>query len=167
MKALLLLGVLANSSFAADPILPRITPQALARRQLATPMANLEKPTEGDAVVVRQEGQSILKQSLILHDGKNWTIIPKGSVVFLPAVLQARVDAKPAGNLLTYSEFLVQNRNWITTTEVTFDQAAGKEPLPVERVQFWSKQDKLVIAVHQSGPISVIVASKPQPITKR
>jgi hypothetical protein len=167
MKAVLLLGVLANSSFAAEPILPRITPQALARLQQATPMANLEKPTEGDAVVVRQEGQSILKQSMILHDGKNWTIIPKGSVVFLPAVLRERVDAKPAGNLLTFSEFLVQNRNWITTTEVTFDQAAGTEPLPVERVQFWSKQDKLVIAVHQSGPISVIVASKPQPITKR
>ena len=167
MKAVILFAGLASTLFAAEPILPRITPQALVKLQQATPMAALEKPAEGEATVVHEEGQSILKQSMILHDGINWTIVPKGSVIFLPPALKARVDAKPIGKLLTFADFLVQNRNWITTNEVSFDQAAGTEPLPAARVAFWSKQDKMVIAVHQSGPISVLVASEPQNITKR
>ena len=45
--------------------------------------------------------------------------------------------------------------------------AAGTEPLPAERAGFWAKQDKVVIAVHQNGPISVQVAPQTPAITQR
>lgn len=166
MKILLTLLALTLNSFAGTPVLARITPEALAKLQNNSPMTRLEVPTEVKARGTDAERPSIIKDSLILHDGKNWTLIPKGSVIFLPEILKSRVDAKPCGNLLTFAEFIVQNRNWITTNEVSFDQAAGNKALPAERLDFWSKQDKIVVAVHQSGPISVVLESSKQ-LTKR
>jgi hypothetical protein len=163
---LTLLAALATSALAGQPVLVRITPEALTKLQQGTPMTRLEKPA-ATTQVARPTEQSIIKQSMILHDGKNWTLVPKGAVVFLPEAMKSRVDAKPVGRLLPFAEFLTNNRSWITTNEVSFDQAAGTEPLPAERAAFWSKQDKVVIAVHQSGPISVTVGKADPTITQR
>ncbi len=130
-------------------------------------MARLQTASGSDATVSRPTDQSIVKQSMILHDGKNWTLVPKGAVIFVPTVLKDRVDVKPLGNLLAFNDFLTANRAWITTNEVSFNQAAGTEPLSAERTAFWAKQDKVVIAVHQSGPISVNPSKATQAITQR
>ena len=167
MKTALILCALATHGLAVSPIVPRITPAALLKLQQNNPMMLLPKPVAGEAKVTTPANQSIIKQSLILQDGKNWTLIPKGAVIFLPEAMKSRVDAKPIGHLLTFIDFITLNRNWITTNEVSFDQAAGNVPLPAERVSFWAKQDKVVIAVHQSGPISIRIAAEPQIITKR
>ena len=167
MKATLLLLALASGAFAQIPVLARITPAALAKIQQNNPIANLPKSQDASAKVERPLEQSIIKQSMILHDGANWTIVPKGAVIFLPEALKNRVDVKPVGTLLPWSEFLSKNFGWITTNEVTFDQAAGNIALPAARVAFWAKQDKIVVAVHQNGPISVNVAKTPQAITQR
>ncbi|MEO8616735.1 MAG: hypothetical protein ABI600_16445 [Luteolibacter sp.] len=167
MKTALILCALVTSSLADSPIVARITPAALAKLQQNNPMIQLPKPAAGEAKVTTPANQSIIKQSMILHDGKNWTLIPKGAVIFLPEAMKSRVDVKPVGNLLTFIDFITINRSWITTNEVSFDQAAGNVPLPAERVSFWAKQDKIVVAVHQSGPISVRLAAEPQTITKR
>ncbi len=167
MKTALILCALVSSSLAAGPIVPRITPEALTKLQQHNPMMQLPKPAVGEAKVTTPANQSIIKQSMILHDGKNWTLVPKGAVIFLPEAMKSRVDVKPVGNLLTFIDFITLNRSWITTTEVSFDQAAGNAPLPAERVSFWAKQDKIVVAVHQSGPISVRINAESQTITKR
>ena len=81
--------------------------------------------------------------------------------------MKGRVDVSPVGTLLSWSDFLIQNRNWITTTDISFDQAAGNEAMPAERAAFWAKQDKIVIAVHQNGPISVRIATESMTLTQR
>lgn len=164
---LLLCGALATSAFAGPPVLARITPQALAKLQQSSPMAALQKPAPGQASVSRPNDQSIIKQSMILHDGKNWTLVPKGAVIFLPEAMRSRVNVKPVGTLLAWSEFLAKNYAWITTNDVSFDQAAGNKPLPAERVAFWGMQEKVVVAVHQNGPISVRVSTENQTLTQR
>jgi hypothetical protein len=90
----------------------------------------------------------------VLHDGSRWTIVPVGSVVHIPERMKSRVGATPSGELLAWQDFLALNRAWISTCEVSFEQASGKDPLPAERTAFWAKQDKIIVAVHQSGPIS-------------
>ncbi|MES2925046.1 MAG: hypothetical protein V4819_26050 [Verrucomicrobiota bacterium] len=155
MKSALFLCVLANSAFAAVPILPPITSADLAKLQQNNPMTILQTPAKADSSVRRPENQSIIKQSVILHDGTNWTLVPKRAVVFLPEAMKSRVDVKPAGSLLSWSAFLAKNQAWLTTTDVSFEQATGKKPLQPERVAFWTKHDKVVIATHQRGPISV------------
>ncbi|MBC8128540.1 MAG: hypothetical protein H8M99_15480 [Gloeobacteraceae cyanobacterium ES-bin-144] len=167
MKTTLILCALAIHSFAAQPILVRVTPEAIAKLQAKVPMTTVAKPAGGEEKVARPENQSIVKQSTILHDGQNWTLVPIGSVVFIPEALKSRVNVKPLGTLLSWTDFLTKNRSWITTNEVSFDQAAGNEAIPSERSAFWAKQDKIVVAVHQFGPISVRI-SEPTPIlTKR
>jgi hypothetical protein len=163
MKAALLVCAMANCAFAAVPIVARITPDALAKLQQESPMALLPPPpAKGESNVRRPEAQSIIKQSLILNDGKNWTLIPKGAVLFLPEAMKCRVDVKPSGPLLVWRDFLARNQAWITTNDISFDQATGKKPLQAERVAFWPKQDKVVIATHQNGPITVRVSKETQ-----
>jgi len=167
MKNTLLLCALATHALGSQPVLVRVTPETLAKLQARDPMIRLVKPAQNEAKVARPLNQSIIKQSTILHDGKNWTLVPNGAVVFLPEALKSRVNVRPVGTLLPWSEFLTKNPSWITTTEVSFDQAAGNETLPAERTEFWAKQDKIVVAVHQTGPISVRVAAASPTLTKR
>lgn len=154
MKATLILCALASHTLAATPITKRITPETLIKHQALDPMSRLVKPEQGKAKVFRPDNQSILKDSTILHDGRNWTLVPIGAVVFTPDGLKSRVNAQPTGGLLSWNDFLTANRSWISTCEVSFEQATGKDALPVDHTPFWSKQNKIVIAVHQRGPIS-------------
>ncbi len=165
MKISALLLALASSAMADQVIAPRITGAELAKLQQQSPLKTLQKPAPAQANTPAAEPPSIVKQSVILHDGKNWTLVPKGSVVFIPAALANRVNVKPVGTLLAWADFFVKNRSWITTNDVSFDQAAGNQPIPAERVAFWSKQDKIVVAVHQTGPISVKLPDQSQAAT--
>lgn len=167
MKTTLLLCALAVNGFAAQPVLPRVTPETLAKLQQIDPMARLDNPAAGKAKVARPVDQSVIKQSTILHDGNHWTLVPTGAVVFLPNGLRERVVAKPMGSLIPWADFLANNRSWITTHEVTFEQAAGDAPIPAQHATFWAKQDKIVIAVHQNGPISVRLPDTTRNITRR
>lgn len=167
MKTALFLCALAANALAGQPVLVRVTAETLANLQKRDPMIRLEKPADDTAKVARPLNQSIIKESTILHDGKNWTLVPNGAVVFLPEPVKSRVNARPVGTLLPWAEFFAKNRSWLTTTDVNFDQAAGNEPLPAERAAFWAKQDKIVVAVHQNGPISVRVAKEAPTLTKR
>jgi len=168
MKASLLLCALAvSTAFAGPAILPRITQEELVKRQQSNHAPTLQQPAEGEAKVVHPEEQSIVKQSTILNDGRNWTIIPKGAVIFMPDKMREHADSKPVGTLLSWSDFLARNFAWVTTNEVSFNQAAGNEAIPANRAAFWAKQDKVVVAVHQGGPISVRIATTDNNVTQR
>lgn len=129
-----------------------------------SPFARLpQDPPAADAgkEIARTKNESIVSQSTILHDGECWTLVPKGAVLHTPGSMKARVGAKPLGSLLPWSEFLVKNRAWLATQEVDLTQASGQRPLPADRAEAWAKQDKIVVAVHYAGPISVR-AAEPQ-----
>jgi len=162
MKAYLFLcTALSGSALATPPMTDRITPAQMAElQQTESPMVALQKQqkaSEAEAKVVRPGDQSLIKQSEILNDGTHWTLVPKGAVLHVPAARAASVGAKPLGTLLSWNDFLVANRAWLSAEEITYDQAAGNQKLPVNRTDYWKKQDKVIVAVHQGGPISVKV----------
>ena len=167
MKFTVFLLALAAQAFSAQPMVPRITLQDLAKLQQMDPMIRLAKPAADEIRVARPQNQSIIGESTILSDGTSWTFVPNGAVVFLPNAHKPRVGVKPAGILLPWVDFLTHNLNWITTVDVTIAQAAGKDPLPAERAAFWTTQDKIVVATHQSGPISVRVPDTSRKIAKQ
>lgn len=167
MKTTLLFCALAANVFASTPILVRVTPQTLAELQMRDPMIRLVSPPEGNSNVVRTGTQSIIHDSTILHDGKNWTLIPKEAVVFLPKAMKSKVNARPVGTLMPWAEFLTKNQSWVTTSDVTFDHAAGNEEIPAGISKAWASQNKIVVAVHHGGPISVRLAESPPALTKR
>lgn len=152
--------------FAAQPILVRITPDTLARLQAKDPLIRLVQP-EADTPSPKEEpAPSLIGSSTLLHDGECWTLVPEGAVVHLPSSLKSRLVAKPVGTLLPWNAFLERNRTWLGTVEVDFEQAAGNEALPSRFKDSWNQQDKMIVATHCLGPISVRVASSPQPASR-
>ena len=153
---LILFASLAGAAFASPVIKDRITPEEIAQRQKSAPVAVIQQAADGkDAAVARPGGESLIQQSDILSDGHNWTLVPKNAVLHVPQALANRVGAKPLGRLLAWTDFLTVNRGWLFTEEITFDQAAGKTPIPPSRSEFWKKNGKVIVAVHLGGPISV------------
>lgn len=165
MKTTMFICALALNATAAQPVLVRVTPATLARLQARDPMIRVVNSDETKAST--PACHVINKESTILHDGKNWTLVPNGALVYLPAAMKERVNAKPVGTLLPWNEFLEANKSWISAAEVTFDQAAGNAELPANSTESWAKQDKLVVTVHQNGPIPVRIASMLPALTSR
>lgn len=168
MKILSILSFVALTGLAgAQTVLTeRITPEQFAAMKKPSPLDNLpQTDATAEKQVLRSGDQSIIRQSDILTDGTHWTLVPKGAVLHVPAAMASRVGSNPAGKLLPWMDFLVANRAWISTEETSFDQAAGKVPLLAERRASWQKFNKVVVAVHQGGPISVIVPEKPATTT--
>ncbi len=158
---------LASQFCHAQLILERVTPESLAKIRQESHVATAPSENVPENQIARPTEQSIIRDSTILNDGKNWTIIPRGAIVYLPEALKAKTTGKPVGTLLPFIDFVSRNPSWITTNEVTFDQAAGNEALPPTKIAFWAKQDKLVIAVHLRGPISVQIPKTIPALSKK
>jgi hypothetical protein len=157
MKSPLFLMTLAvATAIGAPQMTDRITPEEIAARRKSSPMKVVDTPSVAAGPAAARPGEpSLIKQSDILSDGHNWTIVPKGALLHVPEALANRVGARPIGTLLVWNEFLTVNRGWLFTEEVTFAQAAGKAPIPASRTEFWQKNGKVIVAVHLGGPISV------------
>ncbi|MDP3851621.1 MAG: hypothetical protein Q8Q59_14030 [Luteolibacter sp.] len=157
MKITLFLCALAlNAAAAAQPVLVRVTPATLARLLAKDPMIRVVNTDE--TMAVRPVSRAINNESTVLHDGENWTLVPTGALVHLPAAMKSRINAKPVGTLLPWNEFLNENQSWITIAELTFDQAAGNEEFPVNSEELRAKQDKVIVTVHQNNPAPVRIA---------
>ncbi len=161
MKTPALILLMAGTAAATPLVLPRTSQETLARLQGIDPLARYQRPEAVAAPAAARP--SIIRQSTLLHDGVHWTLVPAGAVVHVPASLKQRVGTAPAGTLLPWSDFLALNRGWLTTVEISLEQASGKQALPAERAAFWEKQDRIVIATHRGGPIS-LHQSEPQPL---
>lgn len=167
MKSALTLCALVASVNAAQPILVRVTPETLARLQKKDPMIRLVDANGEDIEVQRPPAASVVARSTILHDGKHWTLVPNGSVVHVPETLKAKVNSRPVGTLLPWSDFLARNGAWLKAAEISFDQAAGNEALPETSLADWKRSDKMVVTVHHMGPISVLPPSPDTTTAKR
>ncbi|MEM1085687.1 MAG: hypothetical protein AAGI48_16385 [Verrucomicrobiota bacterium] len=141
----------------AAPMKDRVTGEELSARRMAnaSPVSTLAQPTAEEQRVNRPSQQSIINQSVILTDGNNWTLVPRGAVLHLPEAHKAKIGGRPVGNLLPWKQFIAVNRAWISAEEITLRQAEGVHKLDERRVAFWPKQDKIIVATHLGGPISV------------
>lgn len=151
------IAALLGSAVAVEPMTDRITDEELSARQAdsESPIAVLELNLDVSGKVIRPAKQSIIAQSVILSDGTNWTLIPRGAVLHQPPAQKAKVNARPIGNLLSWSRFLSMNRAWLSSEEVSLPQAKGERAIDDSHRAHWTKQDKVIIAVHFGGPISV------------
>lgn len=158
---------IALATASAKPVLVRVTPETIARLQQRDPLVRLEKPTDESQRIVRPRHTSVVKESTILHDGTHWTLVPNGAVIHLPEAQRERINARPVGKLMPWPEFLARNSAWLTTREVSFDLAAGNEKIDPAVLNEWKSGDKIVIAVHQQGPIRVKLGVANPELTSR
>ena len=105
--------------------------------------------------------QDLWQSSEILCFGDAMTLVPKHAVIQVPKNLAARLKLGSGAQLVTWSNFYPANRSWITTVEVSVEQAEGKVPLSVQTKELMTKSGKVVVATYDGNPISVLPTSAP------
>jgi hypothetical protein len=120
-----------------------------------------QKPAPGPDPSKLNMPKGIISQSDFLSFAGRATLVPKRAILHIPPNFADRVKLQPGSRIQTWSEFHAMNQAWITTVEVTRVQAGGHEALAEELTQRIGKSTKLVVAVYQGGPISVLPLKVP------
>ncbi|MFK5922240.1 MAG: hypothetical protein QM496_08680 [Verrucomicrobiota bacterium] len=94
----------------------------------------------------------------ILVAGDEHTVVPEGAVINLPTKLAAMVVKKPKGALLIWPEFIKKYARFVTTREVSWQTAKGEDPISDKEKKAFMIGGKVVVAVFNKNPISVIEA---------
>ncbi len=152
------LGHATASPTASTPVMRDVaTHDSLARdlrvAEQADPMKNLAATTGEDPAAQNRPADLLDRSDMLTFNGLS-TLVPKRAILVIPEKMKDRVAAGAGTRLVSWSEFLVANRAWITTEEVTYQQAAGAEGLPEETTDRIGKSTNLVVATYLGGPIS-------------
>ncbi len=124
---------------------------------------NKSRPlTEKPLVTIKK--RSLIGSSTLLAHGAHWTLVPKGSVIHVPARLKDKVVSKPTGTLISWKKFLVSNYGWLHTHPVKMTQAQGREKIDQKTIKAYKTMGKLVVATCAQGPISVAPKSLTPPV---
>ncbi|KAB2640441.1 MAG: hypothetical protein DVB25_04040 [Verrucomicrobia bacterium] len=161
-----LCAVLAGLAAAAPPVMK----DAATHEQLARQLRKTEQEDPMPRVTPSQAAnpppkpaQDLLSQSDILCFGGMATLVPKHAVLLLPTAMTSRSEFTAGSTLMGWAEFYAQNRGWISTVEVTNEQAAGSLPLAADVTQRLKDGTRVVVATYQGGPISVLPPKVPPP----
>lgn len=121
------------------------------------------KPASGaDPSVANKLGDLISRSDIICYRGQA-TLVPKRAVLHVPKAISDRIGMKEGARIGSWTEFLNANRAWIRTVQVTRVQAEGNDPMPEETLKSFEKEQRLVVATYQEGPISVLPLKVPEP----
>lgn len=104
----------------------------------------------------------IVERSTIISGAGGWTIVPKASVLHVPAGYQKRINGARKGKLLSWKDFHAKNRSWIRLYPVSITQATGETPLTEEAIASLKRTGVLAVATCKGGPISVKLTTEPK-----
>lgn len=128
--------------------------RALQQSQQSDPMKSL--PTSNVPDPSLNLPKDLVSQSDFICVAGAATLVPKHAILKVPAAYEARTRFQDGSRILNWTEFHAANRSWITTIEITPDQAAGKVPLSDELNATIAKSTNLVVATFKGGPISLL-----------
>ncbi len=136
------------------------TSEALNKRKSAAKLGFSEAQWAEQAPAGETRRYDIYKDSIILQQGDSHTVLPRNSIVHLPNSLKQKVVTRPHGTFVAWPQFYLKNRNWIFTHEINLKQAQGAAPLKEGIQKQFERINRLVVAIHQNNPISIL--SPPQ-----
>lgn len=133
-----------------------------ARKAKEETPAPVFTPAEGpDPSVANKLGDLIARSDVLCFQGRA-TLVPKRAVLHVPKSLAGRLGMQEGSQLGSWTEFLNLNRGWIRTVAVTRVQAEGNDPMPAAVLESFAKEQRVVIATYQEGPISVLPLKVPE-----
>ena len=124
-----------------------------------TPVANKGEVSGQKQAKPKAKTPSLYRNAHILVTRGQHTIIPKGSIIYLPSKDKAKVTETPSGKFTFWPDFVKKNKNWIWLYEVTLKQARGIEPIPEAKLKEFAKLNRTVVATYRKNPISIIPRS--------
>ncbi|MEP4078706.1 hypothetical protein [Haloferula sp.] len=103
---------------------------------------------------------NILKQSDVISFGGYATLVPKRAILAVPDRFEKYLELKPGTKIIGWLDFYAKNRGWITTVEVSRQQAQGRIDLGENTHERIGKSSTLMVATLMGGPISVFPPEK-------
>jgi len=125
------------------------------KAEQADPMRNMPPAKGVDPSTVNQP-KDLVASSDILCFGGIATLVPKRAIMNIPKNLQDRLKFLPGSKIKSWADFFALNRGWITTVEVSREQAEGNKALDEKIADRVSKSANLIVATYKGGPISVL-----------
>ncbi len=132
----------------------------LRQSEQADPMKSLPVSKVVDPMVANPP-RSLLADSDVVSFGELATFVPKRAILQVPKNFKDRLKLIEGVQLVSWSVFYGANCGWITTIEISREQAEGKLPLPSETRKMMSKCSNLIVATYQGGPISLLPPKEP------
>lgn len=133
----------------------RITDDALQKIKDANPTTYDRSFKKITKKIMPPRGD-LYANSLILGGKESHTVVPKHSILFIPASLKGHLLEVPKDRLILWPQFFKENGNWIQTQEVTFEEARGDDKLSESVLKRIARSGRIVVAVHKGFPISVL-----------
>lgn len=121
-----------------------------------------QSPAKGADPSTLAPPESILASSDVLCANGNATLVPKRAILLIPKNCSERLKYQNGAKLTCWSQFYAQNRGWITTVEVSREQAEGNVAIAENVQKQMQKTGNLVVATYQGGPISVLPPKAPE-----
>ncbi|HEX5789637.1 MAG TPA: hypothetical protein VFY13_00725 [Luteolibacter sp.] len=163
-SAILLGAVCAQ---AAPQMRDVVTGEELARQTQKNaannPLAKLKVnplPSE-DPTKVNQPEDLIATSDFLSFGGKS-TLIPKRAIIHVPKSMASRIQFEKGSQIVVWPTFFAANRGWITTLEVSREQAEGKVPFDEKVADNIRKSSNVVVATYKGGPISMLPPKVPE-----
>lgn len=151
---------LAGSLQAAPPVMRDAATHdqlsARLRREVQVDPMSRMVPAKGADPSVVNRPDDILNQSEILCFGGFATLVPKRALLGVAAKFKDRTVFKDGARVVPWSEFYARNRSWLTTVEVSPDEAGGRAQLPDPVLRQVAECGEIVVATYLGGPISVL-----------
>lgn len=142
------------------PTTDRITSTALSQLKSSVKPGFPQAQWSKQAPQGETKNYDIYKDSVILQQGDSHTVLPLNSIVYLPDSLKQKVVSRPYGSFVSWPQFYIKNRNWIFTHEISLKQAQGVAPLKDGVMKQFERINRLVVAIHQNNPISILSSSQ-------
>jgi hypothetical protein len=134
----------------------------VTRKAAAQKTEPVFQPKEGKDPSKENRPADLIGRSDILCYNGIATLVPKRAVLHIPKSMAGRIGMQDGAKIVTWPDFIAGNRAWITTSTVSRVQAEGNEPLSEATVKSFAKESRVVIAVYQECPISVLPLKVPE-----
>ncbi|MGC4016640.1 MAG: hypothetical protein QM755_19300 [Luteolibacter sp.] len=126
-----------------------VTDDALRAQQKQAKFGGLQK------VENERKDFDLASNSTFLQIGTDYTLVPKGAVLYVPEKLAGMIVTEPKGKFIPWGEFQQANRGSLARFDVTLEEASGKTPIDPTKLETAKRNGCLMVAVIQGGAISV------------
>lgn len=129
--------------------------EAYERSKGEDPIRGLGQDPEILARAKEYSQASLIDRSDALSHGGMATLLPKGSVLFVPETMVDRVSLSEGAALVDWREFYRSNSHWLLPWSIKLEQALGEEALDLGHLERLKRMGKVVVAICFDQPISI------------
>jgi hypothetical protein len=99
---------------------------------------------------------NLLDRAAFISFGGTMTMVPKGAIIEISEAYADRLRRTAGARLMDFPAFAAANRSWLSTYEVSFVQAQGKQPINEDAKAHMKKNGNVVVATFRGNPIEVL-----------